>query len=74
MAKSRYIDYDNALDVLDEAFCLADDIWQHQSELFKTFMSEGRKTEAEVRDFVGVLVDQLSSDERLLLRPSYRRS
>ena len=67
------VDYDSALDLLDGVFPLVDDRWAVEAEMFRQFMSEGRKSEGEVRDFICVLVENLSSEELEELRPGWRK-
>jgi hypothetical protein len=66
------VDYDSALDLLDGVFALVDDRWQVEAEMFRQFMAEGRRSEGEVRDFIGVLVENLSSEELEQLRPGWK--
>ena len=66
------MDYDSALDLLDGVFALVDDRWQVEAEMFRQFMAEGRRSEGEVRDFIGVLVENLSSEELEQLRPGWK--
>ena len=65
------MDYDSALDLLDGVFPLVDDRWAVEAEMFRQFMAEGRRSEGEVRDFIGVLVENLSSEELEMLRPNW---
>jgi len=60
--------------LLDDVFPAHDDRWQHQSAQFSDFLAEGPKTKAEVVDFIVVLVDQLSDDEKSELRPNWKAS
>jgi len=66
-----FVTEDEAMDLLDGVFPLVDDRWAVEAEMFRQFMSEGRKSEGEVRDFIGVLVENLSSEELEMLRPNW---
>jgi hypothetical protein len=64
---------DEALNLLDEVMPLVDDRWQFDAGLMQEFMSDGPKSVQEVLDFIESLVENLSDEEREMLRPGWQK-